>query len=109
MVTNVHELSTSLKHCSSYVEKKQSINNMYSVSTCQVLSGVLEIPGERGLMEKRMDEDSVLAYYEGRSDQHYSDLLKTNCQRVARHISDWIKSEELCDFDLQSHHMLVEC
>ena len=24
-------------------------------------------------------------------------------------ISDWIKSEELCDFDVQNHHMLVEC
>ena len=60
-------------------------------------------------MEGRMDEDSVLAYYEGRSEQRYSDLLKTNCQHVASHIRDWIKSEELCDFDLQNHHLLVEC
>ena len=49
LITNVHDLSTSLKHFSSYVEKKQSINNMYSVSTCQVFSGVLEILSERGL------------------------------------------------------------
>ena len=51
----------------------------------------------------------MIAYYEGRSDQRYSDLLKTNCQHVARHISDWIKSEELCDFDVNNHHLLVEC
>ena len=47
LVTHVHELTTSLKHCSSYVEKKRSTNNMYSIDTSDVFSGVLEILGER--------------------------------------------------------------
>ena len=82
---------------------------MYSLCASDVFSGVFEILVEKGLMEKRMDSDSVLAYYEGRSEQRYSDLLKINCQHVARLISDWIKSEELCDFDVNNHHLLVEC
>ena len=109
LVTNVHELTTSLKHCSSYEEKKRSTNSMYSIGTSSVFSGVLEILGEKGLMQKRVDEDSTLANYEGRSEERYSEILKTNCQHVARHIRDWIKSEELCDFDLNNHHMLVDC
>ena len=55
LVTNFHELTTSLKHCSSYVEKKRSIENMHSISPSSVFSGVLEILGEKGLMEKRVD------------------------------------------------------
>ena len=49
LITNVHELTTSLKHCSSYVEKKRSIDNMYSIGTSSVFSGVLEILGEKGI------------------------------------------------------------
>ena len=83
LITNVHELSTSLKHCSSCVEKKRSIDNMYSLRMSDVFSEVLEILGEKGLMEKRNDIDSVVSYYEGRHEQRYTDILKTKCQHVA--------------------------
>ena len=41
--------------------------------------------------------------------RHYSDILKTNCQHAARHISDWIKSEKLCDVDMSNHDFFVKC
>ena len=46
-ITNVHELSASLKHCSSCMKKKRSIDTMYSLSTSDVFPGVLEILGEK--------------------------------------------------------------
>ena len=53
LTTNSHELTTSLKHCSSYVEKKRSIDNTYSINTSSVFSGVLEI-----LEDKRIDGEA---------------------------------------------------
>ena len=58
LITSVHELSASLKHCRSCVEKERSIDNMCSLRTYDVFSQVLEILGEKGLMEKRNDIDS---------------------------------------------------
>ena len=49
------------------------------------------------------------SYHAGCSEKRHSEILKTNCQHVARHISDWIKSEELRAFDIQHHHYLVKC
>ena len=86
LITHVHELSTSLKHCTSCVEKKRSIDSMYSLRTSDVFSGILEIMGEKELMDKRNDIDSVVSYYEGPHEKRYSDILKTNCQFVSRHI-----------------------
>ena len=60
-------------------------------------------------MEKRTNVESKQVHYAGESEKRYSDILKTNCQHVARHISDWIKSEELCDFDMSNHDFLVKC
>ena len=57
-------------------------------------------------MEKRTTFESMRSYYAGESEKRYSEILKTNCQHVARHISDWIKSEELCDFDMSNHDFL---
>ena len=82
---------------------------MYSVSTSDVFSGVLENLGEKGLMEKRTDIETMQVHFAGEHEKRYSNTLKTNCQHVARHISDWIKSEELCDFDVGNHNYLVEC
>ena len=76
LITNVHELSTSLQHCSSCVEKKRSIDSMYSISTSDVFTGVLEILGEKGLMEKRTDIDTMVSYYEGGYEKRYPDILK---------------------------------
>ena len=61
------------------------------------------------MMEKRTIFDSMQSYYAGCSEERRSEILKTNCQHVARHISDWIKAEELCDYDIQNHHYLVNC
>ena len=49
LITNIHELSTSLKHCSAHVEKKRSIDSIYSVSTSDVFSGVFGNSGRKGI------------------------------------------------------------
>ena len=37
LVTNINEVVTSLKHCSNHIEKKQSIESLYSLNTTDVL------------------------------------------------------------------------
>ena len=83
LLTNVNEVSTSLKHCSAQVEKGRSIDSLYSMSTSDVC--VLEILGEKEFMEKRIIFDSMQSYYAGCSEKRHSEILKTNCQHAARH------------------------
>ena len=52
LLTNINGVSTSLKYCSAQVEKTRPIDTLYSSSTSDVFSGVLQILGETGLMEK---------------------------------------------------------
>ena len=69
LITNIHELSTSLKYCGAQVEKKRSIDSMYLVTTFDVFSGVLEILGEKGLMEKWTTFESMRSYCAGKSEK----------------------------------------
>ena len=109
LLTNTNEGSTSWKHCRANLEEKRSIASQYSLSTTDVFSGVLEILGEVGLMQKRITFDSMQSSFLENSDKRNSEILKTSCQHVERHISNLIKSEDLCDCDIQNHHHLVNC
>ena len=69
VVTNVNQIVTSLKHCSKHIEKKQSIESLYSLSTTDVFVGVLDLLKDKAsdiwdhlsFCEQRIASDSTLS------------------------------------------------
>ena len=105
IITNVVEITEAFEKCTHAVMKKkgQKPASHGSVST-NILHDVLSELRRKGWVKCRTGDPSMEACLK----ENIHTGLTSNTDRCANFIVEWLKAEELCDYDLANHRYLTE-